>query len=110
MNIMEIIANAHGVKMGEEFSITNMSDKYLIDEKGLLNIDEDYYNDKLLNALNTGRFEIKRKTNYERIKEMSVDEMAELFEDDRCGHCDIDGVCYCSCKDGIKRWLNSPAE
>lgn len=52
-------------------------------------------------------------TNYEMIKQFSVEEMAEFFNDlDNCDTCMYDRIpCKeLSCKDGIKEWLESEAE
>ena len=56
-------------------------------------------------------------TNYERIKAMSVEEMAELFSDyTSCEMCpQLDwcierGVSLDECKQVIKQWLESEAE
>lgn len=51
-------------------------------------------------------------TNYEKIKEMSIDEMAALFSV-ACGFCVCacePGNCSLSCKEGVKKWLESEAE
>lgn len=51
-------------------------------------------------------------TNYEMIKQFSVEEMAEFFNDvDNCDACMYDRIpCKeLSCKDGIKKWLESEA-
>lgn len=50
-------------------------------------------------------------TNYERIKGMSVEEMAELLHGD-CGHCVFLGKeCFrypfMLCDEGVLKWLNS---
>lgn len=50
-------------------------------------------------------------TNHERIKNMSVEEMAEFIRDTNCSHC-IDnchsGTPYKGgCNKGIKKWLES---
>ncbi len=58
-----------------------------------------------------------KMTNYERIKQMSIDEMSEFLfriaeacgHDDRCGNCDtcpLKEAEYCT-KDFIKLWLES---
>lgn len=51
-------------------------------------------------------------TNYEMIKQLSVEEMAEFLRDnDYCDVCIYDRT-PCrerSCKDGIKKWLESEA-
>ncbi len=52
-------------------------------------------------------------TNYEMIKQLSVEEMTEFFNDSgNCNVCIYDDIpCNeLSCKDGIKRWLESEAE
>ena len=54
----------------------------------------------------------KKMTNYEKIKEMSIDEMAALFERD-CDFCVCfhePGNCSLSCEKGVKKWLESEAE
>ena len=52
-------------------------------------------------------------TNYEMIKQLSMEEMAAfLYFTDTCPFCIYDGIpCNeLSCKNGIKRWLESEAE
>ena len=48
-------------------------------------------------------------TNYERIKNMTVDEMAKcISETSNCGKCtlaDFDLACHCECFKGVKQWL-----
>ena len=48
-------------------------------------------------------------TNYERIKNMSLDEMAEcISKTSTCGKCilaDSNSVCHCECFEGVKQWL-----
>jgi hypothetical protein len=55
-------------------------------------------------------------TNYERIKAMTVNEMAEMFEEifsyfKSCGHCIAFGICMdagnCGCEVTAKKWLES---
>ena len=50
-------------------------------------------------------------TNFERIKGMNVEEMAEFLEfNGNCGVCLYTTHCEgCSCKDGVKLWLESEA-
>lgn len=52
-------------------------------------------------------------TNYEKIKSMSVEEMAEFMYENClcacCPYCD-GGLCHCDCKDGHKKWLESEVE
>lgn len=51
-------------------------------------------------------------TNYEKIKEMSIDEMAALLERE-CYLCVCyhePGNCSLSCKEGVKKWLEAEAE
>ena len=51
-------------------------------------------------------------TNYEKIKAMDIDELAELFQGD-CTFCVCfsDPRCFSlSCKEGVKKWLESEAE
>ena len=50
-------------------------------------------------------------TNYEKIKAMDIDELAELFQGD-CTFCVFfsDPRCFSlSCKEGVKKWLESEA-
>lgn len=55
-------------------------------------------------------------TNYERIKQMSIEEMVELLGNgDICKHCKYgDKVCFCfewiTCEMGIRDWLNNEVE
>lgn len=55
---------------------------------------------------------LKRKTNNDKINEMSIEEKAEFIGNGNCDYCafkDID--CQkLQCKDGIKQWLESEAE
>jgi hypothetical protein len=48
-------------------------------------------------------------TNYEKIKNMTVDEMAEyISKTPNCGKCtlaELDLACHCECSKGIKQWL-----
>ena len=55
-------------------------------------------------------------TNYEKIKQMTIDEMAEFIK-----HCDCETSCAfevacwygdkdCDCNNGIKQWLESESE
>lgn len=52
-------------------------------------------------------------TNYERIKAMTVDEMAEMFEEifsylKSCGHCPAFGICMDTenvCIESVEKWL-----
>ena len=52
--------------------------------------------------------------NFEKIKQMTVDEMAEcISETPNCGKCtlaDLDLACHCKCVDGIKQWLLQEVE
>lgn len=51
-------------------------------------------------------------TNFERIKNMTFDEMVKLFEDCRKS-CDFCAMCHCEdtiCRWGITKWLESEAE
>ena len=50
-------------------------------------------------------------TNYEKIKNMSVEEMAEFFKGE-CNFCALHGKCrdFNSCHEGHKQWLESEAE
>ena len=53
--------------------------------------------------------------NYERIKNMTLDEMAEFLDMSPCNHCaDIAKKikCYClkNCRKYIKQWLESESE
>lgn len=52
--------------------------------------------------------------NYEKIKNMTVDEMAEyISKTPNCGKCtlaELDLACHCECSKGIKQWLLSEAE
>lgn len=52
-------------------------------------------------------------TNYEMVKQLSVEEMAEFLEKSAgCGVCiykNAHGVCDGWCQDGIKQWLESEA-
>ena len=50
--------------------------------------------------------EMKRMTNYEKIKNMTVDEMAEWFE---CNDLDIIEL-VCSDSESIKQWLQAESE
>ena len=47
--------------------------------------------------------------NFERIKQMTVDEMAEcISETSTCGKCtlaDLGLACHCKCFKGVKQWL-----
>lgn len=55
-------------------------------------------------------------TNFEKIKTMTVEEMAKLLDEGECWHC----VRYktqtaleclgCVCADGVKQWLESEVE
>lgn len=49
------------------------------------------------------------QTNYDRIKSMSVEEMADLLynEDTPCSSCKLYDECECTddCKETIKQWL-----
>lgn len=54
-------------------------------------------------------------TNLEHIKNMTVDEMAELLSTKACKCCAYlsfapCGFRACACKDGIKKWLEQEAE
>jgi hypothetical protein len=53
-------------------------------------------------------------TNYEKIKAMSVEEMAELIDDSPCNSCNYrqKGFSKCpqECEEGIKEWLESEVE
>lgn len=58
-------------------------------------------------------------TNYEKIKSMSMEEMAAFIDtiDKHCQCCahnrNIDGVCHVSldtCESGVSKWLESEAE
>ena len=57
-------------------------------------------------------------TNYEKIKAMSIDEMAELlydttFNDFVCNSCKAPNYCnggIDECKEGIKQWLEQESE
>ena len=61
-------------------------------------------------------------TNYERIKAMSVEEMAEFITNYiRCEHCPVTDICWgnggynedgnwCSCQKWFQQWLESEAE
>jgi hypothetical protein len=52
--------------------------------------------------------------NYEKIKNMTVEEMAEyISKSSNCGKCtlaDLDLACHCECSKGIKQWLLSEVE
>lgn len=51
-------------------------------------------------------------TNLDRIKNMTLDEMAELFDTAACKKCAFRGQRRCAfkgCKDGIKKWLEQEA-
>ena len=55
----------------------------------------------------------KKPTNLDRIKNMTLDEMAELLKSASCKSCAYRGHTRCSsrpCKDGIKTWLEREAE
>lgn len=59
------------------------------------------------------KMRIKTMTNLDRIKNMTVDEMAALLESAPCKSCAYCGCTRCSfklCKDGIKKWLEQEAE
>lgn len=47
------------------------------------------------------------KTNFDKIKAMSVDEMASVIADSclHCKHLEKDGLCNSHCREGIKQWL-----
>ena len=47
--------------------------------------------------------------NYEKIKSMSIDEMAELMSDDCEYYCNAKN-CSGACINGIKQWLESEGE
>lgn len=53
-------------------------------------------------------------TNYEMIKQLSIEEMAESLSDNGdCFYCVCypePGPCSLSCKAGVKKWLESEAE
>ena len=51
-------------------------------------------------------------TNYERIKQMSEDDLVAFLADtdDTCDFCADKGKACGSCYDGIRRWLNSPVK
>ena len=53
-------------------------------------------------------------TNFEKIKAMSVEEMAELIDDAPCNFCNYrqKGFSKCpqKCEEGIKEWLESEEE
>ena len=52
------------------------------------------------------------ETNYDRIRNMSVDEMVELLTTDVCVHCSYRAI-DCdnkNCTDGIKQWLLAEVE
>ena len=52
-------------------------------------------------------------TNLDRIKNMTLDEMAELLDTKACECCAYRSLPPCgfkSCKDGIKKWLEQEAE
>ena len=55
---------------------------------------------------------VEKMTNYERIKQMTVDEMANFFYHRfDCGACPADEVrCFTSCEMFIKEWLLSEVE
>lgn len=48
-------------------------------------------------------------TNYDRIRNMSIEEMAELFSKSPCYCCKQhkDQTCKMPCKQGVKQWLES---
>ena len=52
--------------------------------------------------------------NIDKIKNMTVDEMAEyISKSSNCGKCtfsDLDFACHCECSKGIKQWLLSEVE
>lgn len=51
-------------------------------------------------------------TNYEKIKAMDIDELANFFQSD-CTLCVCfykPGCCSLSCKEGVKQWFESEAE
>lgn len=51
-------------------------------------------------------------TNYEKIKAMDFDELANILQDN-CGFCVCfpePGRCSLPCKEGVKKWLESEAE
>ena len=55
--------------------------------------------------------EMKRMTNYEKIKNMTVDEMAELLNNKDCDQCAYKGdECGYDCLIGVKEWLQSESE
>ncbi len=76
-----------------------------------------YYSNNSSYAEICSGFEEKKVTNFDRIKAMSVEEMAELLE--RNANCEKycvfteDGVCNASgnvCLEGITRWLESEVQ
>lgn len=55
---------------------------------------------------------IDKMTNYERIKNMSIDEMAELISKGECYCCKQTTDQFCgemACEQGVKQWLESEA-
>ena len=59
------------------------------------------------------KMRIKTMTNLDRIKNMTLDEMAELLGTKACECCAYRSLPPCgfkSCKDGIKKWLEQEAE
>ena len=65
---------------------------------------EDYFDD---------RQEKEKLTNFQKIKAMSLDEMAKWLGANTCNYCiyqkvDCDNIKYC--KDGIKQWLQEENE
>jgi hypothetical protein len=52
--------------------------------------------------------------NYDKIKNMTVDEMAEyISKSSNCGKCaflELNFACHCECSKGIKQWLEEECE
>lgn len=50
-------------------------------------------------------------TNFERIKAMSLDEMAGIMAEEGCYHCEYADAekCYMRCTEGVRKWLESEA-
>ena len=60
----------------------------------------------------TTQMRIKTMTNLDRIKNMTLDEMAELLDTKACKCCAYRSLVPCSfkgCKNGIKEWLEQEA-
>ena len=53
-----------------------------------------------------------RMNNYEKIKNMTIDEMVQLLEGDcfRCAYCKLDDCWKQDCDNGHKQWLKQESE